>query len=84
MLQAIARGLCSKHYQRLRNHGDPKLTKEAPKGARLAWMKAHVGYTADDCLLIPFKRRPDGYGTLRINRAYAQAHWWNTAGKWRE
>jgi hypothetical protein len=59
------RGYCSKHYQRLRRHGDPTRV-EKPSSPALDWLRAHVGHPTDECLRWPFHIGDDGYG--RVHR----------------
>jgi hypothetical protein len=58
-------GYCSKHYQRVKKHGDPNIVKSVPSPA-LDWIAAHVDYAGDDCLIWPFAVGKDGYG--RVHR----------------
>jgi len=37
---------------------------QAGKGAAIAWLRHHVNYDADFCLIFPFYRDPNGYGML--------------------
>lgn len=37
-------------------------SNQAGKGAAVAWLRHHVNYDADFCLIFPFYRDPNGYG----------------------
>lgn len=39
-------------------------SNQAGKGAAIAWLRHHVNYDADFCLIFPFYRDPNGYGML--------------------
>lgn len=55
---------CSSHYMRLRRHGTP-LGGRTPNGEAVAWLKGHVGYSGDECLMWPFRvGNSDGYGRV--------------------
>lgn len=58
---AIARGWCPRHYDSWRYHGDPTSATRGPRGEAVAWIKSHVDYDADECLIWPFYRRDTGY-----------------------
>jgi len=54
--------MCSLHYQRWRKSCDPaEVNRRALSGAPMAWLREHVGFTGDECLLWPFCRS-EGYG----------------------
>jgi hypothetical protein len=44
------------------------------QGRGINWLKAHVEHDGDDCLIWPFYRKPEGYGTLghlgKVRRAH--------------
>ena len=65
--------LCGLHYQRQRKHGDP-LGGGRLKGEPLRWIKEHVAYEGDDCLIWLFARSNNGYGCLRTNGRKYYAH----------
>lgn len=59
-----ARGLCSLHYARLRNHGSPLETKSTPKGdAKSFYENTVLPYDGDECLIWPYSNK-GGYGTM--------------------
>lgn len=43
-------------------------------GRGLAWLKAHVDYHGDGCLIWPMSRRDNGYGQVGYNGKVARAH----------
>jgi len=60
-----AKGLCNKHYQRLRANGDPVLTKKTPNGEAIGYFRDVVlQYEGKDCLFWPYGRNVKGYGIL--------------------
>lgn len=59
------RGWCNKHYGRWRRHGDP-LAGGTIQGAPMQWLRDHLDYTGDECLIWPFSRTC-GYGNLYID-----------------
>lgn len=46
-----ARGWCTRHYERWKRHGDPMAVFVGP---RVRWIREHVNFSGDDCLLPPF------------------------------
>ena len=62
----LAKGLCGRHYQRLRKYGDPSKTafEKADKGEPMRWLIEHSGFRGDECLIWPFAK----------DRATGQAH----------
>jgi hypothetical protein len=40
----------------------------------LNWLSAHASHTGDACLIWPFARNKAGYGNLRVNKQYKNAH----------
>jgi hypothetical protein len=40
----------------------------------MAWMRDHVDYSGDDCLIWPFSRTRDGYGTFGRNGKVIKVH----------
>ena len=70
-----ARGLCSAHYQRLKKPGGIGMFDiGTPKGARPAWIAAHVDFDGDDCLMWPFSCDPNGYGASSDGKRKLSAH----------
>jgi hypothetical protein len=60
------RGLCSKHYRRMVAHGDP-LAGRVQNGEPLRFLhEVAFGYEGDDCLLWPFGKSNNGYGTIHV------------------
>lgn len=62
-------GLCNSHYKRSSRHGDP-FGGGTVRGEPMAWIHAHVGYDADDCLRWPYGGKGDGYGAVGRERAH--------------
>lgn len=85
--RVVARGWCSRHYQRWKNHGDPTKTlhtREAngtPADVRL-WRKIERG-GPDDCWPWLASVNPAGYGRLNVGGKFIKAHrlaWESTNG----
>ena len=56
---------CSSHQGRFDRHGDP-LAGRVTNGEPIAWLERHKNYQGDDCLIWPFGRLSNGYGTLHF------------------
>lgn len=56
-------GLCVAHYKRKWRHGDP-LGGQRDRGIPLQWVRDHVSYKGDECLIWPFARMKNGYGSI--------------------
>ena len=69
----LARGWCSAHYNRRRNHGDP-LGGGTPKGAALLFAQEAASYQKAACLFWPYAKNSDGYGNLWVSGAPTLAH----------
>ena len=58
-----ARGFCRNHYHRLRKHGDP-LKGRTPHGEGLKFLEDAIKQASPDaCIIWPFGKNGDGYGT---------------------
>lgn len=69
-----ARGYCSAHYQRLRNHGDPQ-GGQTSKGAAQAEMRnALESADKDACWMWPFNKVAKGYGQILWNGRMSYAN----------
>ncbi len=82
---SLARGYCSTHYKRFRLHGSPTGGRE-PRGDHAGSRRGYYNdvilqYEGDECLIWPFRRRPDtGYaswgrsskGTYLVSRMVCQ------------
>lgn len=66
----MARGLCMRHWKRLRRHGDPlqRLTRKHPTLDEL------VKSESEQCILWTGMVRTDGYGCLTIDGKLIAAH----------
>lgn len=67
------RGYCGMHYLRWRRYGDPSIRLKAAKGDLDDWLRKHVNYSADECLIWPFGKREDGRGSISSDE-YHTAH----------
>lgn len=68
----LARGLCSKHYTRLRNYGSPFIVK-SPRGQAQAFIRSVR--QQESCIIWPFKARyKSGYGAVFFNGGLTGAH----------
>lgn len=54
----------------------PKKHVNAGKGKGIAWLRAHVGYEGEGCLIWPFNPGPYGYGMFGFNGEVLYAHRW--------
>lgn len=63
-----ARGLCDKHYARWRKHGDnfERGHIHATNGDGERFLRNHVKWSGDDCLLYPFGKSMYGYGICSV------------------
>jgi hypothetical protein len=49
----------------------PRVAPNRGKGVAVEWIRQHVTYEADTCLIFPFYRSPDGYGRVGfLNKSY--------------
>lgn len=63
------KGLCGSHYLRLHRGADV----DAPmiyRGGRMAWIREHVTYVGDDCLIWPFRKHKSGGGSVFFEGRY--------------
>lgn len=67
-----ARGLCSGHYQQWKN--GRSLQPLQARNVVLPWLEDHVGFGGDECLIWPFYRDSNGYGTIKYQRKPTWAH----------
>jgi len=62
----LARGLCTKHYKRLRRNGDPTKSLRPANGTTQKWIReTALSHASDECLIWPFQ--PDKYGRAVLN-----------------
>lgn len=66
-------GLCGSHYGRKLRHGSPTLGN-ADRGAPMAWLQAHAGYDAPECLIWPFGLNSGGRGSVVFGGKTTLAH----------
>lgn len=66
------RGWCGTHYARWRRKG----TLESTRGnsAREQWLSDHADWSGEDCLIWPFCRSDNGYGSTTFKGQQAYAH----------
>lgn len=58
-----ARGLCARHYQRLRVYGSTELSR-AENGAPEKFLRDLKGHNGAECVLWPFSLDKNGYGRI--------------------
>lgn len=58
----LARGFCGVHWRRWKRHGDP-LAGKISHGSTERFIQSHKNYSSDECLIWPFFRDRNGYGT---------------------
>ena len=68
----LAKGLCGRHYQRFKKHGDASKTAfvKAEKGEPMRWIIEHSHFRGDDCLIWPFAK-DRASGQTYINGEFA-------------
>lgn len=59
------------HYSRWRRNGDPEKTLI---GKPIMWIRDHLNYEGNDCLIWPFGKRSNGYGTITFEGKQDSAH----------
>lgn len=59
------RGLCQLHCRRLRNGTDMLAPVGFRHGFALAFIDKAVAYSGTDCLIWPYRLKPEGYGDVR-------------------
>ena len=67
------RGMCNAHYIRDYRYGDVHHKTRADHGEPSRWLREHVAFDGDDCLIWPFATGRDGRGRLQ-NDISPQAH----------
>lgn len=61
--KAVAqKGMCRAHYMRVWRYGSPESRQNKP--VVVPWLERHVNFTSDECLIWPFSRNQDGYGSI--------------------
>lgn len=71
---SVGNQMCSKHYYRLTRHGGLD-SKRTPNGAAIAFIDTAARH--DDpiaCLLWPYKRTREGYGSAKVDGVTSNAH----------
>lgn len=70
------KGVCSKHYARLRAHGTPTggTAERSSTKAIEAFLVAMREYDGEKCLIWPFATDTNGYGRVRIKGRLLGAH----------
>ncbi len=70
-----SRGLCTRHYLKLRKYGDPLAGALRHDYGDLArFIERACAYTGDECLLWPFSKLPNSYGTFTYGNRTRTAH----------
>lgn len=59
------RGMCGRHYMRWYKRGTTDVPDGTRRGEPEAWLRRHLDYTGDDCLVWPFMRSHGGYARIR-------------------
>lgn len=71
----VARGLCSKHYYRLRRNGNPAITAIAPRGTSIAdRLTRYSRRTEAGCLEWTGATTVQGYGKFQLDGKTRTAH----------
>lgn len=70
-----ARGYCQSHYERLLRNGSPQpIVIQSKKGIPLSWLKLHINYQEDNCLIWPFGKMSNGYGVMYFRGRVTNPH----------
>lgn len=70
-----ARGWCPAHYYRFSMHGDPLGGAPARDGAPMRFIhEVALQHTGEECLIWPFGRNGDGYGSVQVDGKMVNAH----------
>lgn len=70
---AYQRGWCNAHYKRWWRYGDP-LGGSTPWGAAKTFILQAAVADAEECVIYPFYRTPDGYGWMKTPSGHLGAH----------
>lgn len=63
-----AKGYCKKHYERFAKGGSPDYRLRAANGEVVVFLnEVAARFGGNECLIWPFHRNPDGYGTITLN-----------------
>lgn len=62
-----SKGYCQKHYLRHRQHGDASIKLRAANGECMDWMRRHVDYTGEACLIWPYSTGGRGDPTVEYD-----------------
>lgn len=71
--KVLAKGLCGKHYQRMRATGSTESTKAEP-GEPQRFIINAVASAGDECIIWPFYKDSLGYGVLKWEGKVRKAH----------
>jgi hypothetical protein len=70
-----ARGLCDKHYAKLKTYGDPTGGRSyVGWGKRKEFIETAITYSGDECLLWPFSHNGHGYPNFSDGKRKKYAH----------
>lgn len=73
-ISPIKKGLCNKHYLRLWRYGDPTAGGTG-NGEADKFIRSMLNATpTDDCIILPFGRKGNGYGKIYVNGKMIGAH----------
>jgi hypothetical protein len=61
-VRAYGRGLCNRHWQRWRRHGDP--LSGTDEGAPKRFLESIFTHFKEDCIIWPFARDSNGYASV--------------------
>ena len=70
----IARGICNRHYRRLRRHGDPLGGQKTYRGDPVPFLERAAASEHDECILWPFSILKSGYGCVYLDGRIQLAH----------
>ena len=64
--KAQSKTYCTKHYYRFWKYGCPLTTMRTPTGDPMRFLKKTISDNSNECVLWPFTKDKDGYGSIRI------------------
>lgn len=64
--QHAANGYCKVHYLRWKRHGDPLAGRYTHPVSRIEWLENHKDFSGDECLIWPYSRNHNGYGSVAL------------------
>jgi hypothetical protein len=67
-------GYCNKHYIRVRKYNSVNGIERPPRGALVKFFNEKIQIETDECIIWPYSKFKQGYGTIRINNKDQKVH----------